>query len=178
MSQNKINQPIVHMVSDEEAQGKTQEIFQHMKETAGEVPKWMRVMANCEDTLVGFMALFKSLMDNEPVNALLKWKVAYVVSELNKCELCVDITKMKMKSMGIQEEDIAKLEDVSDEKEKIALEYAKEVTQEAFKISNELLEKMKENFSDKEIVEITAVVGLFNFTNRFNDALKIYPDIK
>ena len=173
-----LNQPIVHMVSDEEAQGKTKEIFQHMKETTGGVPKWMRVMANCEDTLVGFMELFKSLMDNEPVNALLKWKVAYVVSEINKCELCVDITKMKMRSMGVPEEDIARLEEVAYEKEAVALEYAKMATEEAFKINDEILEKMKADFSDKEIVEITAVVGLFNFTNRFNDALRIYPDVK
>ncbi len=174
----KLNQPIVHMVSDEEAQGKVKEIFQHMQETSGGVPKWMRVMANCEDTLVGFMELFKSLMDNEPVNALLKWKVAYVVSELNKCELCVDITKMKMKALGISEEEINQIEEVSNKKEATALEYAKLATQEAFKINNEILEKMKANFSDKEIVEITAVVGLFNFTNRFNDALRIYPDVK
>lgn len=37
---------------------------------------------------------------------------------------------------------------------------------------------MKEHFTDCEIVEITSVIGLFNYINRFNDALGVLPETK
>ena len=39
-----------------------------------------------------------------------------------------------------------------------------------------LFGKMKETFTDDQIVEITSVIGLFNFINRFNDSLGVLPD--
>lgn len=68
----KNNQPIVHLVTDNEATGQTKELFNQMIENVGKVPKWMRVMANCENTLISFFQLFKSLMDNKPAPQLLK----------------------------------------------------------------------------------------------------------
>jgi uncharacterized peroxidase-related enzyme len=172
------SQPIVHLVTDNEVQGKAKELFEQMKTSTGKVPKWMRVMANCEDTLVGFSALFKSVMDDAPAPQELKWKVAYVVSEINKCEFCVGVTKTKLTSLGVDDEKLANLEDTPDEKEKVAIEYARATTEHAYSVSPELVDKMKNTFNDQEIVEITSVIGLFNYINRFNDALRILPDLK
>lgn len=170
--------PIVHLVSDEEATGQTKELFDQMIESTGKVPKWMRVMANCENTLISFFQLFKSLMDNEPAPQLLKWKVAHAVSEKNKCKFCIGVTKTKLISLGVNEEELKDLEKISDKKEKIAIEYAIATTEKAYNIDKELIEKMKNNFTDCEIVEITSVIGLFNYINRFNDALGVLPDLK
>ncbi len=149
-----------------------------MTENIGKVPKWMRVMANCENTLISFFQLFKSLMDNEPAPQLLKWKVAHVVSEQNKCEFCVGVAKSKLIGLGITEEEIEKLEEVSNERDQIAIEYAISTTEHAYNIDPKLIKKMKDNFTDCEIVEITSVIGLFNYINRFNDALGVLPDLK
>ncbi len=170
--------PVVKVVGEDEVSGKAREIFEMMKAKTGKVPKWMRVMANCEDTLVGFFSLFKSLMDDAPTDKILKWKIALVVSDLNKCEYCVSVSKMQLKALGLTDDDLDKLDAVSDEKELLAIEYAKAVNDEAYKIDDELILKMKENFSDQQLVEITAVVGLFNFINRFNDALRVFPETK
>ncbi len=170
------NQPIVHLISADEAQGKTKELFTQMEKSTGQVPKWMRVMANCPDTLSGFLALFKSVMDDAPTDQLLKWKVAYVVSQLNKCDFCVDVTRMKLKQLGLDEQSMKNIEKACGEKECVAIEYAKAVTTHAYKISPEIIEKLKQHFTDQQIVEITSVVGLFNFINRFNDALRILPE--
>ncbi len=142
------------------------------------MPKWLQVMANCPDTMVEFFGLFKSVMDDRPLPAKLKWKVAYVVSELNKCEFCVDATASKMKQMGISEEELAKVNEPEDQREKLAVEYAKATTEHAYKLDPEMLEAIKSEFSDEEIVELTAVVGTFNFINRFNDALRVLPEVE
>lgn len=171
-------QPIVHVVTDDEISEQTKELFQKITASTGSVPKWMRVMANCEDTLNSFFSLFKTLMDDAPAPQSLKWKAAHVVSEINKCEFCLGVTKNKLKSFGINEEYFSNLEKISTEREIIAIAYAKAVTQHAYEINPEITKKLKANFSDKEIVEITSVVGLFNYINRFNDALRVLPDLE
>jgi alkylhydroperoxidase family enzyme len=39
------------------------------------------------------------------------------------------------------------------------------------------LEDLRRHFSEDQIVELTAVVAIANFTNRVNDALRTTPDI-
>ena len=170
-------QPIVHLVADAEAKKQAKDIFEQIKNSTGKIPKWVRVMANCEDTLVGFFLLFKSIMDDAPTDKLLKWKIAFVVSEINKCEYCTSISKMQLKNLGLDEKAMDEIEKVCNEKECVAIEYAKAAATHAYKIDPELIKKLKENFTDEQIVEITSVVGLFSYINRFNDALQVLPEI-
>ncbi len=36
---------------------------------------------------------------------------------------------------------------------------------------------LKKHFNEEQIVELTLVIAIANFTNRFNDALRMEPDI-
>lgn len=170
--------PLVHLVTDEEAKGQAKELFEQMKQKSGQVPKWMRVMANNEDILIGFFTMFKAIMDDKPVDSHLKWKMAYKVSEANKCDFCVSVSKQMLSTFGMSEEEISSINQTKDEKEKVALDYAAASTEHAYNIEPELFKKVKEHYSDEQIVELTSVVGLFNFINRFNDALGVLPDVK
>jgi uncharacterized peroxidase-related enzyme len=171
--------PLVHLVTDKEAKTQAKALFEQMKKSAGKVPKWMRVMANCEDVLIGFFLMFKAIMDDAPVDKLLKWKIALKISDLNKCEFCVSIAKQQLKTFGLTDEEIKNiaLQNLS-EKEKIAIEYAEASTKHAYNIDPEIMKRMKEHYNDAQIVEISSVVGLFNFINRFNDSLRVLPDIE
>lgn len=64
------------------------------------------------------------------------------------------------------------------EREQIALQYAEIVTTSAQDVSENLWDELQAYFDDGEIVEITTVIGLFNFFNRFADALQIDPPAK
>jgi len=171
-------QPLVHLVTDEEAKGRAKALFEQLKKSTGKVPKWMRVMANCEDILIGFFTLFKATMDDAPLPGKLKWKVAYKVSELNNCKFCVNAAEMKLKEFGLSDEDIKDLDQASDEREKAALEYAKLATEHAYNIDPAVFAEVKKHFSDEQIVELSSVIGLFNFINRFNDSLGVLPDVE
>ena len=168
--------PHVKIVSDDEVKGKVLELFENMKQAKGAVPKWMRVMANCDDILLGFFALFKATMDDSPLESKMKWKLAYHVSELNKCEFCVSVSAMQLKAFGLDESKMGNLKADATGKEALAFEYSEAVNNHAYKIDDELIGRMKAEFSDEEIVELTSVVGLFNFVNRFNDALGVLPE--
>lgn len=170
--------PLVKLITDEQVQGQAKELFENLTKSLGQVPKWVRVMANTPDILVGFFTMFKATMDDAPADKKLKWKVAYKVSDLNKCEFCVNVATLQLKQLGLGDEEIKTIDKAENDKEILALQYAQNVTEQAYKIDPELFAKIKKKFSDEEIVEITAVVGLFNYINRFNDALRILPDVE
>lgn len=39
------------------------------------------------------------------------------------------------------------------------------------------LEELKKHYTEDQIVELTLVIAAANFTNRFNDALRVEPDL-
>lgn len=169
--------PVVGLVDDSHVQDPAKKIFEKMKAKSGSVPKWMRVMANCGDIFTGFFSLFQATMDNSPLDAKLKWRIAYVISEENKCEYCTSVSEMQLKSFGMDiSVDKNLLTSDMSERESLAMEFAKQCNSHAYKIDPELMEKVTQKFSDEELVELTSVVGLFNFINRFNDALGVLPD--
>lgn len=57
--------------------------------------------------------------------------------------------------------------------ERAALRYAEDVTLNSHQVSDERFQTLRQYFSEAGILEITAVVGLFNYFNRFNNALRV-----
>jgi hypothetical protein len=59
--------------------------------------------------------------------------------------------------------------------EKAALRLAETVTLDANSLSDEQFAELQSFFSDGEIVELLCSIGLFNYFNRFNNALRMEP---
>jgi len=59
------------------------------------------------------------------------------------------------------------------ERQLIALRYAEIMTTSARDIEEDVWDELQAHFDDGEIVELTSVIGLFNFFNRYADALKL-----
>ena len=59
--------------------------------------------------------------------------------------------------------------------ELVALRFAEIMTTGARDIDEMLWDELQAHFDDGEIVELATVIGLFNFFNRFADALQILP---
>ena len=60
-------------------------------------------------------------------------------------------------------------------RELVALRFAEIMTTSARDVDEELWDALQAYFDDGEIVEIATVIGLFNFFNRYADALQILP---
>lgn len=170
----------VPILEQEDVTGEVAEMFAKWEETTGKVPEWARVMANCPTVLKEFFDLFKAVMGpNGTVPEMTKWKVAHQVSALNKCEYCVDVTEHKLKAMGLSEDrmhDILENDiDALSPEEKAAVVYATEATNKAPEIPDEVFEELRKYYNDTQIVELTSVIGFFNYINRFNDALRVLP---
>jgi len=168
--------PIVRLATIDDVHGEAKQIYEQFIESGKPVPKWIQVMANNEDIFVGFFAMFKATMDDAPLPSLLKWKVAKQVSDINKCAFCVDVANSRLKQFGLDEGAIERVVDEADERERVAMQFAEAATKQAYEIDPAVLEAVKAQFNDSELVELTAVVGLFNYINRFNDALNVLPE--
>jgi alkylhydroperoxidase family enzyme len=73
--------------------------------------------------------------------------------------------------------DLANFEQRPDftEKEKTALRLAERVTRDAHGVDDQLWSQLHGHFDEGEIIELLAAIGLFNYFNRFNDALRMEP---
>jgi len=62
-----------------------------------------------------------------------------------------------------------------DEKEKISLRFAERMTRESHGVDEALWADLRRHFDEGEVVELAAAIGLFNYFNRFNNALEMEP---
>jgi len=75
--------------------------------------------------------------------------------------------------------DLANFENRTDftDKEKAALRLAERVTHDAHTVNDKLFGELRRHFDEGEIIELLAAIGLFNYFNRFNDALTMEPTV-
>ena len=81
---------------------------------------------------------------------------------------------------GYTEEQIAHLAEFRSRtdfnlQEKLALELAERMTRDAHSVDDAFWAELRREFDEGEIIELAAAIGLFNYFNRFNDALKMEP---
>lgn len=61
------------------------------------------------------------------------------------------------------------------EKEKAALRLAERMTSDPHNVDDALWATLRQHFDEGEMIELLAAIGLFNYFNRFNDALLMEP---
>ena len=59
------------------------------------------------------------------------------------------------------------------EAERVALEYAERVTYTDHKVDEALFQRLKQHYSEAQIVELTAAIALENFRSKFNPTLGV-----
>lgn len=59
--------------------------------------------------------------------------------------------------------------------EKAALELAERVTRDPHEVDDVFWAELRKHYDEGEIIELLAAIGLFNYFNRFNDALRMEP---
>jgi alkylhydroperoxidase family enzyme len=77
---------------------------------------------------------------------------------------------------GIKDEKLAavwefRTSPLFDKRERVAIEFAIAAASQPNGVTDELFARMKQHWSEGEIVEITALIAYFGFMNRFNDTM-------
>jgi AhpD family alkylhydroperoxidase len=118
-------------------------------------------------------AVRKAHTVDERLKNLVELKGAQMIG----CEYCVDLGSQICRNSGFSDEELLALpryrqSDLFTEREKLALDYAVAVMRTPVEVTDELFARMKEYFSDKQMVEITALLTVVNL-DRFNAAFGI-----
>jgi AhpD family alkylhydroperoxidase len=101
-------------------------------------------------------------------------------SQLNGCAFCLD---MHVKEAKIHGERELRLYHISiwresplfSDKERAALEWTDALTKLAAPIPDDLYERVRQQFSEKEMADLTVAVGIINFWNRLNVSSQTTP---
>jgi AhpD family alkylhydroperoxidase len=130
------------------------------------IPQMHEVIATRPDIARKMMPFQKKIYFDGEIERELKEKIFVKVSKLNKCQFCTVTHERMLTKFKLEEEGI-------DEREKVALEYAEQVTLDANAVTDELYKRLKIQFNDSEIIELTLAIGLINLLNQFNNAFQV-----
>ena len=167
---------VVSYLSKDDAAEKLRPIFEGMERKLGAVPNMFLAMAHSPELLEHFLSLNAALSSKTKLDPKLR-ELAYIkTSELNHCEYCLHHHRAFAARAGLTDRQVHETSrfetsDAYDDLQRDALRYAEEVTRHV-SASDELTGRLKAALSDRELVELTVVVALANFTNRINEALK------
>jgi uncharacterized peroxidase-related enzyme len=141
---------------------------------------FLRVMAHRPEGMQDFMRFYGTLMGPTAlVDRRIREAVYLAVSFVNECSRCISYHTRTGLAAGITASEIRQIETENDRnfspKERAALQFARELTRTA-SVGDDTRYRAQELFSTDEFVELTMIVGLANFTNRFNNGLAVPPE--
>jgi uncharacterized peroxidase-related enzyme len=154
------------------------EFLADMEKRANRPNHFFRTMANRPEVLKNFVPFYGAVMGKGPVDRRTKELIYLTVSYTNKCAYCTAAHVATGSKAGISEEEMKALQNEQDQgfsaSERAAIQYARELTRAADGAATR--EALNAHFDDEQIVEITLIAALANFTNRFNNGLDLQPE--
>jgi len=140
----------------------------------GFIPNSMLIMVHWPELLSAFGGLGTTLLQPGEVDGQLKQLVAMVSAQ--RCNYCQAHTAHSAHRAGADEEKIPTVFDFEEsdlftDKEREALRFGWLASLQPNAIESHNFETLRVFFSEREIVEIVAVISLFGFLNRWNDTL-------
>ena len=146
----------------------------------GNVPNMFRVMAHRPEIFATMQAHFGAVLNTGTVSTKLKELIIVRTSQLNETPYCLASHTILARKLGWTEEQLGHLADWPQRAdftsaEKAALRLAETVTRNAHAVDDEQFAELRSYYSEGQIVELLCAIGLFNYFNRFNDALLMQP---
>ena len=137
----------------------------------------IEIWAHLPKIMSGMGKFQQAVRKANSVDERLKYLVELKGAQLIGCEFCVDLGSQICRNSGFSDEELLALpryrqSDLFTEREKLALDYTVAVMHTPVEVTDELFARMKEHFTDEQLVEITAFLTLVNL-NRFNAAFWI-----
>jgi uncharacterized peroxidase-related enzyme len=172
-----MERPLVFPVTEISDDKELQDLIKFYNETLGFCPNSILTMYHRPEIAYSFIALNKAVMQNhESVSSSLKRLIGYITSNVSGCKYCQAHTIRAAQRYGAGERQINEVwnfekSDAFNEKEKAALSFALHASMIPNSVTNEVSERLRSHWTQGEIVEITGVVALFGFLNRWNDSM-------
>jgi len=158
----------------------TAALYDRIFAVRGNVPNMFRVMAHRPEIFATMQAHFAAVLNTGTVSTKLKELIIVRTSQVNETPYCLASHTRIARNLGWTDDQLSHLADWAQREdftpaEKAALRLAETVTRNANAVSDEQFAELRGFYSEGEIVELLCAIGLFNYFNRFNNALKMEP---
>ena len=155
-------------------------IYDRYLRDRGNVPNMFRTMAHRPEIFETIIAHMEAVLNTGTLPKALKELVIVRTSQLNRTPYCLASHTTIARKLGWSETQIESLHNAAgseefSEREKVAIHLAEVMTLDAHRYSDAEFARLRSFFSEGEVVELMAAIGLFNYFNRFNDLLAMEP---
>jgi 4-carboxymuconolactone decarboxylase len=156
-----------------------------MKKLTGRAPQTgsglepMELWAHQPKMMIGMGKFNQAVRKGKSVDERLKNLIELKGAQMIGCEYCVDLGSQICRNNGLSDDELLALphhqqSDLFTNREKLALNYTVAVMRTPVEVTDELFTQMKEHFTNKQLVEITALLTVVNI-DRFNAAFGVGP---
>lgn len=175
----------VREVTPETAEGEIAEVFSDSLRQFGRVSNFSQVMANAPAALKAWMTAnrgvrMKYLKAGDLDFLRIEQMVIVKTSALNGGRYCLGHNVDLGLEAGLSPEQIAAIEgeewresELLDEPQRTAVAWAEAVTLLRARDDEELFARLQSHFGDEQIVELTVLCGMWNWSNRLTEALHV-----
>jgi len=181
--------PRVTGLDPQAATGRVGEIFSESIRQFGTVSNFSKIMALAPGALEAWMTANRGVrmryVDED--GEFLKVEQAVIIRTSNKngSEYCLLHNIDLGAQAGLSAEQISDIQadgyensEVLDERTKAAIAWADAVTDMTAHADDGAFERIKSHFGEQQIVELTVLCCMWNFSNRFTEAFHIVPEAK
>lgn len=151
-------------------------LFQAVEGTMGYVPQSFLTMARWPELLQHFSGLAGTVLGSGEVDPGLKQLLAYAVSLTAGCRYCQAHTSHNATHRGVSEEKLNAMpyydsSDLFSDAERAAICVAMSAGTLPNSVTPEQMKQLSAYFSERQCVEIVAVIAVFGFLNRWNETM-------
>jgi alkylhydroperoxidase family enzyme len=174
----------VQDITPETAEGVIADIFNDSLRQFGRVSNFSQTMALAPSALKAWMVAnrgvrMKYLKAGDYDFLKIEQMVIIKTSSLNVSEYCLGHNVDLGLEAGLTPEEIAAVQgdyrasDLLNDAQKTAIAWAEAVTNFQARDDDELFAAMQKHFTEQQIVELTVLVGMWNWSNRLTEALHV-----
>ena len=167
----------VRDVEIDEVPADARPVYERYARDYGPFLNQVKVFAHRPAAVRHIMGLLLEMADDPIVDKRYLEIGLVTVSAINKCEYCVTHHAPRLMQFGISRDAVdAILEDEIpgfEPLDYLVRDYAKQVTEDHNRVRDTMFDKLREHFSEEQIVELTLRIALCTFFNKFNDVLQI-----
>jgi uncharacterized peroxidase-related enzyme len=155
-------------------------IYDRFLRDRGNVPYFFRTVAHRPEIMETMAAHMKAVLSTGTLSTKLKELVVVRTSQLNCTAYCLASHTAISLKLGWTAEHLEALKNwrgsaVFSEAEQEAIHLAEVMTLHSHEYTDEDMARLRRFYSEGEVVELMAAIGLFNYFNRFNNMLQMEP---
>jgi uncharacterized peroxidase-related enzyme len=172
--------PRISRLNRSQVSESTTAIYDRYLRQRGNVPNMFRTVAHRPAILETMIAHMEAVLNTGTLSTKLKELVIARTSQLNNCDYCLASHSAICRRLGWSQDLLDHLTDFENRDdltaaEKAALRLAARMTLDSKNFSDEEFAQLRSYYSEGEVVELMAAIGLFNYFNRFNNLLQMEP---